>query len=101
MKDDFLVFSFSYSSSWLCFECAYFDWTASSDAVCPWDLPLAPWFRGVIFSHTGAVTVLLHLFGLPIFTRLQSLGAKAEHAIFRMIPAVRASLPVPVLVGSV
>ena len=42
------------------------------------------------------MTVLLHLFGLPIFTRLQSLGAKAEHAIFRMIPAVRASLPVPV-----
>ena len=63
--------------------------------MCPWDLPLAPWFRGVIFSHTGDVTVLLHLFGLPIFTRLQSLGAKAEHAIFRMIPAVRASLPVP------
>ena len=65
----------------LCFECAYFDWTASSDAVCPWDLPLAPWFRGVIFSHTGDVTVLLHLFGLPILTRFKSLGAKLPASI--------------------
>eukprot|EP01048_Picozoa_sp_COSAG05_P026494 COSAG05_NODE_7261_length_835_cov_2.315217_1_plen_66_part_00 len=59
----------------------------------PLDLPLALWFRGVIFSHTGDVTVLLHLFGLPILTRFKSLGAKAEHAIFRMIPAVSQGIP--------